>query len=398
MRRLPLGLLVPLFVLYPLRAGLRLVDVGLLFAALTCAVVLCELPTGGLADSWGRRRTLILAAGTGVVSLVLMLVADSLAVFLLAFAATGVYWALDSGPLAAWYVDAVSGIEPGRDLTGDLSQAELAENIAIAAGSLTVSALAVVRLPVDGLTAAVAVALGVQVAYLVAVSLLIGEVVPAHAEAPRVSVLRTMRSALRVGWGRSVRLLLAAQVLLGAGLSTVELLWQPVTAARAGGRDWIFGVVAAGGWAVRGVGAVLLPPIVRALGGKVVRAAGALRACQGLAMIPLALTGGPVWMVAGYLATYLLQGPTDGAHATLLHRHAQRTHRATLLSLNSLVLRASGLVTSASVGALATLAGPAVAFAGAAAAFAAAAPLYLLSGEPAADRHEPAATGGPDGG
>jgi uncharacterized membrane protein len=37
-----------------------------------------------------------------VLSLGLMLVASSLTAFLLAFAATGVYWALDSGPLAAW--------------------------------------------------------------------------------------------------------------------------------------------------------------------------------------------------------------------------------------------------------------------------------------------------------
>src|SRR5882724_9226841 len=99
LRRLPLGLLVPLFVRYPMHAGLPLADVGLLFAALTAAAVACELPTGGLADSWGRRRTLLLSAGTGVLSLVLMLVAHSFTVFLLAFAVTGVYWALDSGPL-----------------------------------------------------------------------------------------------------------------------------------------------------------------------------------------------------------------------------------------------------------------------------------------------------------
>jgi MFS family permease len=102
LRRLPLGLLIPLFVRFPMHEGLRLDEVGLLFATLTAAVVLCELPTGGLADSWGRRRTLLLAAGAGVLSLGLMLVASSLTAFLLAFAATGVYWALDSGPLAAW--------------------------------------------------------------------------------------------------------------------------------------------------------------------------------------------------------------------------------------------------------------------------------------------------------
>src|SRR4051812_47735063 len=86
LRWVPLGLLVPLFVLYPVHAGLSLVDVGVLFATLTGCVVLFELPTGGLADSWGRRRALLLAATVGVVALGLLTVADSMLLFVLAFA------------------------------------------------------------------------------------------------------------------------------------------------------------------------------------------------------------------------------------------------------------------------------------------------------------------------
>src|SRR5262245_22431749 len=81
LRHLPLGLLIPLFVRYPVQAGLGIADVGLLFATLTTCVVALELPTGGLADSWGRRRTLILASTTGVAALTLMVIAGSLPVF-----------------------------------------------------------------------------------------------------------------------------------------------------------------------------------------------------------------------------------------------------------------------------------------------------------------------------
>src|SRR4051812_42808470 len=122
-RWVPLGMLVPLFVLYPTGAGLSLGQVGVLFATLTACVVVCELPTGGLADSWGRRRVLVLAATTGVVALGMLAVADSMPLFVLAFGATGVFWALDSGPLEAWYVDTVLAVEPGRELSGDLSLA-----------------------------------------------------------------------------------------------------------------------------------------------------------------------------------------------------------------------------------------------------------------------------------
>jgi MFS family permease len=386
LRRLPLGILVPLFVRYPMHAGLSLADVGLLFATLTGAVVVCELPTGGLADSWGRRRTLLLAASTGVVSLVLMLAAHSLAGFVAAFAVTGVYWALDSGPLAAWYVDAVLDIEPGRDLTRDFSRAESCEYGAVATGALITSALAVLRLPIDALTAAVAVALAVQVGYLLAVALLLREPPHAQPSTARMSALRTVRAALRTGWHPSVRLLLAVQILSGAGMTTLELLWQPATAARTGGNEWIFGVLGAGGWAAGGVGAALLPAVVRALGGKVVRGVAVSRLCQCLALVPFAVAGtGSAGVVAGYLAFYLAQGPSDAGHATLLHRRVDRAERATLLSLNSLVLRLSGLLTSLGVGTLAARIGTGAAFAGAAVALVAAAPLYLMSGEPSLD-------------
>ena len=51
-----------------------------------------------------------------VVGSVVMILADSFVTFALAAALQGVFRALDSGPMEAWYVDTVHVTEPGADV------------------------------------------------------------------------------------------------------------------------------------------------------------------------------------------------------------------------------------------------------------------------------------------
>ena len=55
LRWLPVGLTTPVMVLLASSRGLSPVEIGLAFTAHGVVIVLLELPTGGLADSLGRR-------------------------------------------------------------------------------------------------------------------------------------------------------------------------------------------------------------------------------------------------------------------------------------------------------------------------------------------------------
>ncbi len=95
-----------------------------------------ELPTSGFADAVGRRPVYLTAAVLGVVAAVGIALAQSFWWFVAAAVVTGAFRALDSGPLEAWFVDAVHATTPGADVDRQLSRAGSVLGGAIAVGAL----------------------------------------------------------------------------------------------------------------------------------------------------------------------------------------------------------------------------------------------------------------------
>ena len=135
-RWLPIGFVVGLLVLWQLERGLTLPQALTASAVMGIAVVALELPTSGFADALGRRPVLIAAALANVAAMVALLVAHSFTAFVIASVLTGVFRALDSGPLEAWYVDTVHATRPGADVDQDLSRSTSILGLAIAGGAL----------------------------------------------------------------------------------------------------------------------------------------------------------------------------------------------------------------------------------------------------------------------
>ncbi|HET9757386.1 MAG TPA: MFS transporter, partial [Candidatus Limnocylindrales bacterium] len=141
LRWLPVGLLIPIFVLVPLSRGLTLTEIGVVFAVQGLVVLALELPTGGLSDSLGRRPVLLLAGVLAVVSMSIFTVAHTTPMFIVAMAFQGIYRALDSGPLEAWYVDATLASDPDAEIEHGLGRGSAVLSVAIALGALLSGAL-----------------------------------------------------------------------------------------------------------------------------------------------------------------------------------------------------------------------------------------------------------------
>ena len=177
LRFVPTGLFATVFVLLFQERGLTLADIGLATAAQGIVMLFLELPSGGLADALGRRPVLLLATGVSLVASGLFLAADSVAVLALASALQGVFRALDSGPLQAWFIDASLAADPDADVERGLSVETVVICLSIGAGALLAGGLVALGGigGLDPLETPLAVGLVVQALALVAIALLMDE-------------------------------------------------------------------------------------------------------------------------------------------------------------------------------------------------------------------------------
>ena len=364
-RWFPVGLVVGIITLWALERGLTIAEALLAFSLQGLVIFALELPTSGFADAFGRRPVLLASAVVNVAASFVLIAADSFLGFAVAAAMQGVFRALDSGPLEAWYVDTVHVTTPGADVDGTLAAQSTVLGGSIAVGAVLSGGLvAWDPLPVgSALLLPMLVWAGLNVVHLVAVVLLLRE--------PRTHLDRTgarraaasVREAPRV-IRDGLRVLRRNRVLLG--LVLVEIFWstgmvvfesfQPIRLAElVGGEETagaLMGPVAAVGWGIFAAGAASAGLLSRRIG--VTRTAIVARVLNGIGAVVMGLVAGPAALIAAYLFTYGLHGTAGPMHAALLHREAEARNRATVLSMNSMVAFAAFSVAAPLLGAIAT--------------------------------------------
>lgn len=389
----PVGLFIPVLVLLPLDRGLTLSQVGLTVAVQGLVVLMLELPTGGLADAWGRRPVLLMAGIVAVASTALFLTASTVAGFALAYLLQGVYRALDSGPLEAWYVDAVHAAPDAdrnpraleREVERGLSRAGAVLGVAIAAGALAGGGLVAIgdAGPFEALALPVVVSLVLQVLGLVAVVTLMPEMRHAAGTRAALGALRqaphTVAGGLRLLRTSPVLLaIVAVELFWGFGSATyeallpvrlTEILEDPERAAV------VVGPAGSAAWLASALGAAMAPWLIRGVG--TAAAAALLRLLQGGFVVLMGLLAGVVGVIVAYLVAYAAHGAANPAHMSLLHRQVGGELRATAISVNSMMAQAAGALGVLALTAVADQESARVAMYLGGAVLAVAAPLYL---------------------
>jgi MFS family permease len=208
-------------VLLLLDRGLTAGQIGLVLAAQGIVVMLLELPTGGLADSVGRRVVLLAAAAFDMASLSLLVVATTMPLLVAVFALQGIYRALESGPLDAWYVDAAQAVEPNADIEAAMGASGAVLGAALAVGTVAGSALVALDpiAAVNPLIVPLLVALVLRGVELVTVSQLMVEPLRRQGRRPVRRVPAVVRDSLRMVRGsHALAALIAVELLWGAGM------------------------------------------------------------------------------------------------------------------------------------------------------------------------------------
>lgn len=388
LRWLPTGLIGPVLILVMTERGFSLTAIGIAAAAQGVAVLCLELPTGGLADAIGRRPVLLGATALeGVTILMLAFWAHTLPVLLAVWGLQGVYRALESGPLDAWYVDAALAADPDADIEAGLGAGGAVLGVAIASGFLLSSAMvALDPLPgIDPLVGPLLVAIALRGVDLIAIARLMTEVRPpvgATALARSVrEVPAVVGEAIAVVRGsRAILALLAVELFWGFGMVTWETLLPPRLEQVMGSADGaaaLLGPAGAAAWGASALAAGLIPRVARRFGAAPTGAA--MRIGQGVTVAAMGLAAGPVGVVAAYLATYAIHGAANPVHQAMLHREVDGRHRTTVLSANSMAAMPAAALGGIALGALADATSLPAAMLAGAVVLAVAAPLYLVA-------------------
>ena len=389
LRWLPVGLMIPVTVLFPLDRGLSLAQYGSAAALQGLAVLLLELPTGGFADAAGRRPVWIASAVVAFVAYSVYSVAQTPLAFAAATALTGVYRALDSGPLNAWFVDAVHEEVPAAERTGavarGLSGYASIVGMAIGGGAL-LSAGLVAWAPFgrsDALVLPFRLATVLTIVQIVAASVLMDEARSARFGG-LIGSVRATPTAIADGArllvrSRVLRALVAVELFWGFGMVAFESMTPIRLSELLNDRDGaaaLMGPVTAAAWGVSALGAAMVPVLLRRWSLTTVSVA--LRIVQGITVVAMGLAGGPIGLVMGLFATYAVHSAAGAIYETLLHEQVGAQQRATVLSLASMVMHPGASVGSIVLGAIAAGASTGAALVVGGVVLALAAPLFLV--------------------
>lgn len=341
-RWLPVGLVFGLTVLLPLERGVTLAQLGVVLAIQGFVVLALEIPTGGLTDTIGRRPVLLLAGALAVVASVLFVMAEGFWMFAVAMVLQGLFRVLDSGPLEAWFVDAVHATEPEHPVERGLSRAGTALGIAIACGALAGGGL-VAWHPVTAWSPLVLpflVSIAVMLVNLALVAVLVRE-------PPRMRSTTSPDLGLGDTLAAGFAVLRRSRVL--RGLVLVEVFWcvaliafetfTPVRLAEVLGTEAgaaaLYGPASAAAWGLFAAGSALAGLTARRIG--VARTAILARLLNGAFVVAMGFAAGAVGLLAAYGVAYLFHGSANPMHNALLHRQATAGTRAVVLSMNSMV-------------------------------------------------------------
>ncbi|MCB0898211.1 MAG: MFS transporter [Actinobacteria bacterium] len=358
MRWFPVGLVVPVLILLLGARGLPLNQVGQVMAVYGIVTLSLELPTGGLADAWGRRPVVVAAALLSAVGLAALAFVGQVPLIVLAVATLGAARALSSGPVESWFVDAMH--EAGHfDIEAGLAKGGIAESLALGAGSVIGGLLPGLfsALPTAGPgLIALSVPFVAAAVMMVVFALIAAALVSDGSASGSASVAGTVMDATRHSMRHApVRRVLLVALCLGLMLSGIELLAPNTFAGLLGGAtqtSGLYGILTAAGFVTAAAGAALS---TRLPGRRQWVAMGAYLVAAGLVM----LVGVPLLGVAAvsFLLFYMMIGLQGPVMAGLLHDRVQARMRATMMSVESLMFQGGGALASLLVGALAAAAG-----------------------------------------
>jgi MFS family permease len=369
--------------LFLLDAGLSTAQAFTANAFFTAGLLVCEIPTGVVADTRGRRTSFLLGSATLLLSTLLYLlmwrIEGPFWGWAVASALIGLGFSFFSGAVEAWLVDALNATGYDGDLESMFAKGQVVSGVAMLSGS------------VAGGYIAQATDLGVPYiirSALLAVTLLAAALfmhdlgfAPHHDRRPGDEVKRVLRQSIAGGLGnRPVRWLMLEAPFTGGIAIFAGYLAQPYL-LELYGDETAYGIAGLAAAIIAGaqiIGGLTVPAIRRI----VKRRTHALIGAVAVSVAALALLGltSSFWFALVLLVIWgLAFSASLPMRQAYLNGLIPSEQRATVLSFDSLMASAGGVIAQPALGRVADVSGYGAAYVGSAVVTAAALPFVILA-------------------
>lgn len=369
--------------IFLLDAGLTNFEAFTANAFFTAGMVIFEIPTGIVADSWGRRVSFLLGTAS-------LAVTTGLYVFMWQLRSPFVWWAVVSvllglsftffsGATEAWLVDALAETRFDQPLEGVFSRGQVVGGVTMLLGSVAGGYLA----QLTNLGVPYLVRGGVLLVVFVVAMIVMRDIgfTPERGGRPLAEMRRILHSSVQYGLRvPPVRATMLAGLFSGGVGIYVFYALQPYLLKLWGDPHayGIAGLVAAIVAGAQIIGGLLTPAIRR----RFRRRTSALLILQIVGVATLALIGliGSFWAVVGLIVGWALASSASRPiRQSYLNGMIPSQQRATILSFDSLMTSAGGIVAQPALGRSADVWGYAVSYLFSAAGSALALPFILRS-------------------
>lgn len=371
--RIAWAALGPTYALFLLDRGLDLLQLNVVLAVYLITTCVFEIPTGAIADVFGRKASFVLSCLVRALAFGLYYFSDSFGEFLVAEVIDAIGTTLATGAFDAWAVDGVRADGDKRPVDRLFARGQMLGQSMATVGGLGAAYLATRDLALPWLVG--------TAGFLVcaaAAALLMREthVRRRAADGSHVSIAATVREGVALVRGApAMRWLCALTALSAFATLPAFQMWQPRLTDLSGEGPWLMGWV----WLFLNLtsiaGSALIPRTVAALGRP--------RALA-LALAWRALTLGVAGAAAGFevaFVGFMLQeigfGFSEPVLQAWMNEHANAAQRATILSVRSMSFTLGGGLGLICLGWLARETDIGTAWIVSAAIYAVAAPLFL---------------------
>ncbi len=346
-----IGIMAPVLSLVLLSHGATLKTLSLCIGIFAVMVVILELPSGILTDFIGRKRIFLISQCFMLCNFILILFSQHFLLLAVACAFQGMGRAFSSGSLEVLEIESFMKEKGETGLTKINSTLTAIDSMGLAFGSICGGLFGYLD-PTYVLLLSVCILL--ELLLLILTILFVEEIWEKVLDAKPVMQLKkqvyNLFSSLKQS--KFVITILAISVMIGLGISTIEVYWQPTLKLYLPERlSWIFGIVNCLGYLGVSLGSKVAEKLWKSLHiseniRRFMICYWPMRLLLPFTILLLGLCRDLYIFIFLFILTYAVLGAGNLFENTIFHASIDNSQRASMISLSSLFLRSGGILTS----------------------------------------------------